>query len=236
MTYEFDTTEPPTLRITMLAGTLAIEATKTSKTVVDVEAMGLDPDDLEVSQRGRDIVVRQRKRLSLRNGQFHVRIWTPHGVGAEIHVASTEIRATGRLAEVEVHSASGNLEIERAEYLEAHGASGGVVAGHVGTRLDVGTASGNVVVNEVAGRVTIATASGNQTIKAIGEGLVSLKSMSGDLQLGIKRGSRLHVDARSMSGRTSSELEIQSVVPDGNAPLVDLKATTMSGDIRIMRA
>ena len=59
---------------------------------------------------------------------------------------------------------------------------------------------------------------------------------SGDVLIGIRQGSRLHVDARSLSGDTSSDVELGSVEVSNDGPLVWVKAATMSGDIRIVRA
>jgi hypothetical protein len=68
------------------------------------------------------------------------------------------------------------------------------------------------------------------------QGAVTLKSVSGDMHVGIRPGSALWVDAKSVSGDTSSELPIDDTPPEGEGPLVELRATAMSGDIRIVRA
>jgi hypothetical protein len=57
----------------------------------------------------------------------------------------------------------------------------------------------------------------------------------------VRRGSRLAIDARSMSGDTSSEIELDDYEADltgepDDSPLVELRATTMSGDIHVARA
>jgi hypothetical protein len=39
-----------------------------------------------------------------------------------------------------------------------------------------------------------------------------------------------------MSGETSSELEIGDAPADGEGPMVEVRATAMSGDIRVKRA
>ena len=52
----------------------------------------------------------------------------------------------------------------------------------------------------------------------------------------IKKGSKLWIDARSMSGETSSEFELGDTAPDGEGPLVEMRATAMSGDITVKRA
>jgi hypothetical protein len=80
------------------------------------------------------------------------------------------------------------------------------------------------------------TASGDLVVGAIAEGGLDLKSASGDMRIGIAAGSRFHVDARSLSGETSSDIEVLGAETTVEGPLVELKATSMSGDIRLTRA
>ena len=115
-------------------------------------------------------------------------------------------------------------------------ASGDVQVGSAGGGGTIRSASGDVQIGEAAQRVSIQTASGDMVIDSIAEGSVDVKSASGDVRVGIKQGSRLHVDARSLSGDTTSELEIGGVEIATGGPLVEVKGTTMSGDIRIVRA
>jgi hypothetical protein len=54
--------------------------------------------------------------------------------------------------------------------------------------------------------------------------------------IGVRRGSRVFLDCNTVSGDTSSELELTSDAPAGDGPLVEIKAKTVSGDITITRA
>ena len=66
---------------------------------------------------------------------------------------------------------------------------------------------------------------------------MTLQSSSGDLTIGVARGSRLAVEARTVSGAASSEIPLdgeQAMSETG--PIVELHARTVSGDIRIVRA
>ena len=111
--------------------------------------------------------------------------------------------------------------------------------GAVGGRADVNTASGDVQVDSAGAGGTIRSASGDVAdrrggedgstsrpppatcaLAAIAEGEVDAKSASGDVLVGIRQGSRLHVDARSLSGDTSSEVELGSVEVSSDGPLV----------------
>ncbi|MGH2700116.1 MAG: DUF4097 family beta strand repeat-containing protein, partial [Actinomycetota bacterium] len=79
-------------------------------------------------------------------------------------------------------------------------------------------------------------ASGDLAIEKAVEGAVSLQSASGDLRVGVGRGSILWIDARSMSGSTTSELELDDSPPEGPGPRLEIRAKTMSGDIHLVRA
>ena len=98
------------------------------------------------------------------------------------------------------------------------------------------TASGDVQVEEAGSSVTVNTASGDQVVGSAVKGRVTLKSASGDLEIGIREGSTLFVNARSRSGDVRSELPVSDAPPEGDAPHVELRANTMSGDIRVARA
>jgi hypothetical protein len=63
-----------------------------------------------------------------------------------------------------------------------------------------------------------------------------LQTASGDIEVGVKRGTKVFIDARSMSGETTSDLDIGDEAAEDAGPVIELKATAMSGDIRVVRA
>ena len=115
-------------------------------------------------------------------------------------------------------------------------ASGDVMVRTAGGRLEANSASGDIMVKEALSSVSANSASGDQQVGSVFQDSVNLRSASGDIRVGIKEGSRLFVDARSRSGDVSSELPVSDTPPEGDAPLVELRANTMSGDITIHRA
>jgi DUF4097 and DUF4098 domain-containing protein YvlB len=254
--YDFATPEPPRLRFGLGAGRIEVETADVAETTVDVEAIRGDLDNLKVEQHGRDIVIESRKRLGPKGDQeYDVRIQAPHGTDADVNIASASFRATGRLGAVEVNTASGDIDVEDVERdVKVRSASGDVQLGAVDGRAEVSTASGDVQVasvgrggtirsasgdlqiGEAAQQVKLQTASGDLQIGSIAEGSVDVKSASGDVRVGVKQGSRLRVDARSLSGDTTSEVELGGIELATSGPLVEIKGTTMSGDIRIVRA
>ena len=136
-----------------------------------------------------------------------------------------------------VRSASGDVSIGWVGgRVDVNTASGDVSVRTAGNGAAVRSASGDVILGEMAKQVSVNTASGDQLIESVAEASIDLKSASGDVKVGIKKGSRLFVDARSLSGETSSEIELLGSETESEGPLVQLKAATMSGDIRIVRA
>jgi DUF4097 and DUF4098 domain-containing protein YvlB len=233
--YEFATPEPPKLRVSNPAGHVEIEAAPRGDTVVEVE--GGNVEEIAVEQRGREIVVERRKRFGRGGGSYDVRVLAPEGADAELDLGSAGARTTGLLGEVRVRNASGEVRLDSiGGRLDLSTASGDVVVGRAGGGGTIRTASGDVVVREAGGRLGVMTASGDLVVAAIAEGALDLKSASGDIQIGIAKGSRFHIDARSLSGEATSDLEVLGVETTTEGPLVELKATSMSGDIRITRA
>jgi DUF4097 and DUF4098 domain-containing protein YvlB len=156
---------------------------------------------------------------------------------AKITAASGDVQVKSVAGEARVNSASGDVQIQSiGRDARVNTASGDVTFHEVGGELHANSASGDVLVREVGGGGSINTASGDQQIGAVRQGSFSFKSASGDVRVGVREGSRLYIDARSRSGDVSSELDVTGEAPEGEGPLVELRANTMSGDIQIVRA
>jgi DUF4097 and DUF4098 domain-containing protein YvlB len=176
------------------------------------------------------------KTVDIETGSGDVRFADVSG-DAEVGVASGDVQFSLIGGEARLNTASGDIQVGMiGGDGRLNSASGDVILKTVGGRLEANTASGDVLVKEVLGSVTINSASGDQQVGSVFHDSVNLRSASGDLRVGIKEGSRLFVDARSRSGDVTSELPVSDVPPEGDSPLVELRANTMSGDITIHRA
>jgi len=166
-----------------------------------------------------------------------------------------EVTARGTLGAANVATASGEIELERVDGgASLKSASGDVAVREVTGAANVQTASGDVGIDVARGPVTVATASGDVEIgeayddmsvnsvsgdqhhRAVVQGNVGAHSVSGDIVIGVRKGSRAWLDCNTVSGDTSSELEVTPNAPDGEGPLVEIRSKTVSGDIRITRA
>lgn len=192
--------------------------------------------------------------ISFGRSGIHCRIRCPHASSLQARTKSADVFVRGTLGGLNVATASGEVEVEDvAGDVSVKSASGDLQARTVGA-LSVQTASGDVEVESAQGRVTVNTASGDVTIGsadadvnvntvsgdqelgAVRAGNVSSQSVSGDVSIAVRRGSKVFLDCSTVSGDTHSELDVQSDAPAGDGPLVEVRARTVSGDIQIRRA
>jgi len=195
--------------------------------------------------------------IRLGTPDLRLRITCPKGTSVDARTKSADLRAVGEYGDVDFKTASGDVAVAATADAFVKSASGDVHIETVGGSLDVKTVSGDVHVNSVAGNTTVqtvagdvhifenegsvsaSTVSGDQRYQAVVRGRIELRAVSGDIALGIRRGSRVFIDANTVSGSTTSEFELSDAPqapPDPNAPLVEVFAKTVSGDVRLERA
>lgn len=262
----FDVDGPVRLDVQLTSGEIEIDASAAGRAEVELVAHDEEAQQLvdaaRVELRGRELVVEvpwRRRGLSL-GSLFHsrgvtCRIRCPESSSLKARTKSADVTVRGTLADVDAVTASGDLELaDVTGDLLAKSASGDVAAGSVDGKAAVSIASGDVTlgrvtgvvaVNSASGDVSVAalaadgkvnTASGDVSLEEVGRGDVAVNSASGDVRIGIRRGSRAHLDCATVSGDTHSELDVSGEQPEGDGPVVHVKARTVSGDITIVRA
>lgn len=275
----FTTPGPVRLNLEVPSGEIDLETAETDETHVQLEALSNDEAVRELIENarielirrgdGHEVVVETKAKrglsisigdsgISFGGASLRLRITCPHGAVLDVATKSADLRARGEYGEVEVKTASGDVQVEQAQETRIKSASGDIRLEHVRGDLDAQTASGDVHAGVVEGdihaqlvsgdlqvrdaraSVSANTVSGDQRLEAVQQGRVDVKAISGDVSVGIRSGSRFYVDANTVSGDTSSEFElgdappVQEASPD--APLVEVFAKTVSGDVRIERA
>ncbi len=191
-------------------------------------------------------------------GDFECRITCPPGSGLDLSGGSTDLRADGELGEVSARTASGDvrlstvrgaLEVKTAsgdvsfDTAEADATvatmSGDVEFGHVGGSSTTRTVSGDARLGTVAGALSVSTTSGDVEVAAVGSGDVRVQSVSGDVRIGVGRGTRVWIDATSVSGTLDSELGLEDGAQEAESAesgVVPIQVKTVSGDVSIVRA
>jgi hypothetical protein len=182
------------------------------------------------------------------------RVKCPPLSNADVRTKSADVEALGTLRKVNVATASGDVALQDvAADLNVKTASGDVRAGRVSGDATVNTASGDVMaelvgrttrinavsgdvrIGETVGEASVQTVSGDQRLEAVFGGSVNAQAVSGDVQIAVRRGAKVYLDCNTLSGDTSSDLDM-SGEPSGDRPLVEIRVKTVSGDIRITRA
>jgi hypothetical protein len=216
---------------------------------------------------GRHVVsVEQRNRIEWGpiqiswGGDVEVRVNCPIGSELELNGASTDIRASGQYGRVSVRTASGDIRLEdvrgklelktasgdvKLERVEADNAvlqtvSGDVEIGFVEADVALRTISGDVEVGVIRGPLAVSTTSGDVVLRSLEAGELRVQSVSGDSRIGIGHGTRIWIDASSVSGDMSSELDMGAEVAEAEAEspseVVPVYVKTVSGDVAIVRA
>jgi DUF4097 and DUF4098 domain-containing protein YvlB len=225
----------------------------------------VDNARVELQRRGdvSEVLVEVRHRGFMfsigRSPEIRLRVLCPAGADAAVRTKSADITGRGTYGSFEAKTASGDLELDEVSgELRVKTASGDLAVQEVGGQTQVNSTSGDVAIQRAGGDVTAQlvsgdiwirdaaasvhanTVSGDQRLEAVVQGAIDATAISGDVYVAIRRGARVYVDANTVSGSTSSELDLADAPPeapsDENAPLVEVRAKTVSGDIMIARA
>ena len=134
------------------------------------------------------------------------------------HSTSGDITVGPVVGDADISTTSGSVRcgaVSRAAQVKT--ASGDVVVESAGHRLIAETTSGDVTVDQLADGCEMKTTSGDLRIRRLLAGKAELKTISGDVTIGVARGTAVMIDAESLSGSLSSEIELY---PDEPSPTV----------------
>lgn len=247
-----------------------VDEPRTSVDVIPTGRRGSDAiDAIEVSAEARHsghlITIEHRDKFRWGpiqitwGGDVEVRVTCPPGSNLDLSGGSTDLRVEGDLRDVSVKTASGDVKLgDVAQKFQVKTASGDVSVGSIASGGQVVTVSGDLsvagfegdlLVRSVSGEVRIgavrgplqlSTTSGDITLDSVESGEVRAQTVSGDARIGVGRGTRVWIDAASLSGDLTSELGLEDHAPQGEQeqlePVVPLHVKTVSGDVQIVRA
>jgi hypothetical protein len=258
-TKTFTTPGPISLDVRIPVGTIHVRATDTTETRVAISGERDEEEiTVELTPRplgGHRLLVDYKPRKTfgwfggLEDLRCHIEVPTGSEVDAES--GSADLTVIGDVATLAFKSGSGNLsfgdvagsaaakvasgDVEGGTVggdLSVHSASGDVAVGTVGGATTVRTASGDTELGLVAGSVQITTASGGIGIERAAAGRLNLKTVSGNVTVGVAPGTRVWLDLGSTSGDAISELDGS----DGGDAALEIRAASVSGDILVRRA
>ena len=130
-------------------------------------------------------------------------------------------------AEVAVGPVAGNANIMSG--------SGDIVVESVGGSVKVKSGSGDVILKQGGEEVEMMTGSGDVLVKRLDHGRLKAKTGSGDIAVGVARGTAAYLDIMSVTGDVRSELD-GAEAPDESDRRLEIHVQTGSGDVVLQRA
>ena len=242
---QFQVGEQLIIDIEARSGSIDIRNGAPGRAIVSVDS----PDDWQIIQLGDSISIRAAGR---RARAVRMLVEVPAGADVEVKSVSADLTLAGAYGATRLHTVSGNVRVDSAARLDLNSVSGDVRATSVTGDASLTTVSGDVDVREVGGRLTASSSSGDIRVLRAGDDVtvgttsgdvrcecatgssIGVKSISGDVNIGLPAGIRVEPDISTLSGRTTLP------APSGSAPVsaprvVRVRLRTVSGNINIDR-
>lgn len=249
-TYTFMSTAPTKLFVEFGKGNLEVQATDTDETVVEID--GDDAESLIVEQSGDTInIIDPHKGPFNRSRRYDISVTVPTRSQLRARTGTADIATQGVLRAAWLQTGSGDVRIDRVtEEFQVESGSGDIEADtldgrasiksgsgdiRIGTVHDLHTktGSGTVEIDEVEGDVSHSTGAGDFAIHSVSAGRISVKGASSDVRIGIPNGTPVWTDVNTVTGQCTSTVE-SAGAPAAGEPYVELRTTTVSGDITLI--
>ena len=230
----FDTPGKTRLRVKNAAGLISVDPSETGRTTVVLEALREDDATREAIERatvelnGNEVTVEigvGSKGFGVgpawitfgRTPSVGIRIRCPEDSDLECTTASADVAATGRLGNVELKTASGDIAVEHVTALRVQSASGDVRAATVDGEARLQTVSGDVRLGTVTGSVSATLVSGDFSIDDAHTDLARRPSLatSGSARSG--RGRSKSSRSRATSASASAPVRASGSTPTRRA-------------------
>jgi hypothetical protein len=255
--WEFPGSDPVDVFADIAAGHVAVAAEPTDLTHVELAGSGRGERlaaDVQVTFTDGRLEVIGPRRSGLWRGftGLDVTITVPPGSRCMLRTASAGVSCTGDLADLDVHTASGDVVaaavrgsagVQTASGdvrldgtgadAEVRTAGGDIRLARVGGDVRVRTASGDVHVGSAGGSVMVQTSSGDVRLGGVAVGTTEVTTVSGDAVVGVAAGVGVYLDLASLTGTVTSHLD-ETAASDDVA--LEVKCRAVSGDIQIIRA
>jgi DUF4097 and DUF4098 domain-containing protein YvlB len=256
---------PVRLHVENPCGDVRITTSPSGRAEVEVTALRDDEGSIEavektvIDLRGNDLTVEVPRRHGTffgRDPKVRVAVRVPVDSALRFATASADVSAVGTYAEVRGKTASGDVTVEHATEVQLEtasgdlrvddvrgeaglrAASGDIRIGHVGGPLRASVVSGDLRVEAADNGAHVEAVSGDIEVRSLAAGGVEVKTVSGDVTLGVPQGTRVKVDVSTVSGDLTSDVELGDSPAAGGdeGPLVEITGRTVSGDLRVRRA
>lgn len=246
---EFIVGSNPDIDIHIQSGRVEIRPGSAGVVKVDIDTENIG---FIVEQRGDQIYIstKQNGGWSSRNSAYVV-VEVPNDSDAHVASASARIEIDAPVRDLDAKTASGDIYVASARGATIKTASGDIRIGEAETDVKVSSASGDVSLDKAGGKVAFSSASGDLFIGNCGGAInastasgdveiqrfsgrqLNVKSMSGDVEVGVPARTKLDLDATLMSGELHHPESGGGSEPSSRQMAIRVKL--VSGDLRIHR-
>jgi hypothetical protein len=219
---------------------------------VDIQVRAPEGVDVVVSSSGADRTIMSLARslggdVRLRGTVGDVDVSLPSadvsaqviGGTLSIKTASGDVDVGTVEGTVKVRSVSGDVSIDETnDDVSLTLVSGDLSINTANRHVDATSVSGDVTVTDAKEGASVKSTSGDVLVRRIWRGDLRAATVSGDVTVGVPPGRGVSVDARSMSGELSSEIDLHDGGGGGepSGDTVRITAHSVSGDVHIQRA
>jgi DUF4097 and DUF4098 domain-containing protein YvlB len=152
-----------------------------------------------------------------------------------IDSGSGDIRCHEVRAELRIKSGSGDVDLGDVRGTAGISTgSGDVVIGVAHERTVIKSGSGDLELKRTESDVSLTAASGDMVVGHALRGRITAKNVSGDVRVGIPAGTPVWTDVNTVTGSVASNLASAGKPADGQDH-VELRASTVSGDVRLVQ-
>jgi hypothetical protein len=249
----FELAGPITLDVAQPVGTIELGPAPPGTATVEILGDGRDARrfaematvDLQDRAGGQVLVAHIDKKALPRFGisigkgfrSVTMRITCPPHTALVLKTVAADVVSSVDVGAARVASVSGDVELRAIDGdLDVGVTSADVRTGPVAGAASVKTVSGDVHLAGVARDVQATTVSGDVVVDEVSAGTVNIRAVSGDVRLGVRKGSQLHLDLSAVSGKTSTQFEVSDEPAPTDGPTLDIRVNSVSGDIHVGRA
>ncbi len=171
----------------------------------------------------------------IKSGSGDVSLERVTGAGS-IDTGSGDVAVTTVDGELRVRSGSGDFAAARlGAATTVSTGSGDIRVEHAAGPVVVKTGSGDLEIERAENDVMMTTGSGDTVIRTATRGKITSKGASGDVRIGVPSGTPVWTDINTVTGTVRSGLEGVGE-PEPGADYIEVRATTVSGDVHLLPA
>lgn len=247
----FQVGEQAHLVVDIPTGDLQVKVVESGCIRVSIDASNVD--GFEIVQIGDTVTIIENARWLSRSRNVRIVAEVPMRSDVTVKSASADVNMRGALGTVRVRSQSGDIDLDEVQRLEVSTASGDARVNTVNGDAGFKTASGDIAVQSTSGRLGASLSSGGLVAESVGGGVdvgtasgdvmigrcngndISVKTISGDIRIGLPAGIRVEPEINTLSGSISLPSPVAPSDPGIERRMVRVRLRSTSGDIRINR-